>query len=62
MEISKDQISMQLQKGTLWLAPTDIIMSAVIVLLWENPLISRKDDPARYEYQKPKPSCLKELT
>lgn len=59
MKISKDKISMQLQKGTLWLALTDIIM---IALLWENPLISRKNDPAPYEYQKPKPSCLKELT
>lgn len=51
-KISKDQISMQLQKGTLWLALTDITMRAVTVLAWEKPLITKKDESVWYENQK----------
>lgn len=52
MRISKDQISMQLQKGILWLAPTDITMRTVIVLAWEKPLITKKDESVWNENQK----------
>lgn len=52
MTISKDQISMQLQKGTVWLALTDITMRTVIVLAWEKPLITKKDKLVWTENQK----------
>lgn len=52
MRISKDQISMQLHKGILWLALTDITMRTVIVLAWEKPLITKKDKSVWNENQK----------
>lgn len=52
MRISKDQISMQLQKGILSLALTDITMRTVIVLAWEKPLITKKDKLVWNENQK----------
>lgn len=52
MRISTDQISMQLQKGILWLALTDITMRTVIVLAWEKPLITKKDKSVWNEIQK----------
>lgn len=52
MNISKDQISMQLQKETLWLPLTDIIMRVEIVLALEKLLNSRKHESVWYENRK----------